>query len=293
MYPGLIGYGLFVYLLAPDSPLHLSWVNVLWMLAPLVLLPLAFYVDRRPLPVYAWAAAAGLLAAAFLLPAGLSAALLAFPYLLFTAWSAWTALDRLTAWRPAPVVRLAGWLFLPVAAFWAFADRLDWQPLGFEPTIVLLTAAHFHYAGLLLPLLTGLLLEETPGRLASWVGGLVVAGVPLVAFGLTASQLGLPHWLEQLAVVVMVAGGMGSALLHVRAAGYGPHRRSRQLFFLGGNCLFVGMLLALAYNFRNLLPWTFLDIPHMYALHGTLNTLGVGIFLLGGWVLRVRAAGRR
>ena len=290
LYPGLIGYAIFCYLLAPASVLHLAWVNVLWMLAPLVLLPLAFYVDRRPLPIYAWAASTGLLAGAFLLPPGLAAALLALPYLLFTVYTGWTALDRLTTWRTAEVVRLAGWLYLSVAAFWAFADRLDWQPLGFDPVIVLLTAAHFHYAGLLLPLLTGLVIQDRPSRLAGAIGWLVVGGVPLVAIGLTASQFGVPHWLEQLAVVVMIAGGMGSAYLHLIVAGYGPHRNARKLFFLGSACLLSGMLLALAYNFRALLPWPFLDIPHMYALHGTLNTIGVGVLLLGGWVLRVRSS---
>ena len=262
------------------------------MLAPLVLLPLAFYLEWRPLPVYGWAFSVGLLAGAYLLLPGLAAALLALPYLLFTVWSGWTALDRLPSWTLATITRLAGWLYLPVAAFWAFADRLDWQPLGFDPTIVLLTAAHFHYAGLLLPLLTGLAMDRLPGGFARLTGILVVVGVPLVAIGLTASQFGVPHWLEQAAVIVMILGGMGSALLHIRLAGYGPHRSSRQLFFLGGGCLFMGMLLALAYNFRTVLPWPFLDIPHMYAVHGTLNTLGVGVLLLGGWVLRARSGGR-
>ena len=262
------------------------------MLAPLVLLPLAFYVDRRPLPIYGWAFSVGLLAGSYLLLPSLSAALLALPYLLFTVWSGWTALDRLTTWNTAAVVRLCGWLYLPVAAFWAFADRLDWQPLGFDPTIVLLTAAHFHYAGLLLPLLTGLLIDVLPGRTSNYVGICVVLGVPLVAFGLTASLFGVPHWVEQIAVLVMVLGGLGSGILHILAAGFGPHRLSRQLFFLGGSFLIGGMLLAFAYNYRAVLPLPWLDIPHMYALHGTLNTLGVGVLLLGGWVMRTRAIDR-
>ena len=292
LYPGLIGYALFVYLLAPASVLHLSWVTALWLFAPLVLLPLAFYVDRRSLPIYAWASSTGLLAGSYLLPPSLAAALLALPYLLFTVWSGWAALDRLHRWHWPAVVRLSGWLYLPVAAFWAFADRLDWQPLGFDPTIVLLTAAHFHYAGLLLPLVTGLAMERAKQPVFRYVGAAVVFGVPLVAVGLTASQFGVPHWMEQLAVMVMVLGGLGSGMLHIVLAGYGPHRLARQLFFLGGGFLLGGMLLAFAYNFRAvlLLPW--LDIPHMYAIHGTLNTLGVGICLLGGWVALTRAERR-
>ena len=83
---------------------------------------------------------------------------------------------------------LASDLYLPVGAVWALFDQFHFQPLGFSGIIVLLTAVHFHYAGFALPRLTGLWLARQRDRfvfqLSTWG---VIAGVPLVAVGITTS----------------------------------------------------------------------------------------------------------
>ena len=43
-------------------------------------------------------------------------------------------------------------MMLPVGGAWMAADWLAIQPMGFDSLIVRLTAAHFHFAGFVLPL---------------------------------------------------------------------------------------------------------------------------------------------
>jgi hypothetical protein len=57
---------------------------------------------------------------------------------------------------------------------------------------VLLTAIHFHYAGFALPLLTGLAGRALGGRIARIASLGVIAGVPLVAFGITGLSYASP-----------------------------------------------------------------------------------------------------
>src|SRR5262245_43176279 len=219
------------------NPFDPAWAEALLVLAPLVLVPLGLDLVLRGGPVGRLARLTGVvqlpaalaLGLAFLLPQGPAAAALALPWLLATGLVAGLGVGRLArrGFRPLAEVCLdAGLMFVAVGGVWAVADRLGFRPLDFEPVIVLLTATHFHYAGFALPLATGLALRtegisppsgraggvsplsqaggsrppSPPARLAG-VG--VVAGVPLVAAGITATQLGWDPWLECLAAWVL------------------------------------------------------------------------------------------
>lgn len=157
---------------------------------------------------------------------------------------------------------------------WAVADQTKIQPLGFSGIIVLLTAVHFHYAGFALPWLTGRLL--TFGRSGAFekncaVG--VIAGVPLVAIGITTSQLSLPWGIETGAATVLAFSAIGIArgyLLWSRRV----EQPARIFFALGGVALASGMVLALLYGWRYVFPLEWLTIPSMIAMHGTLNSWG-------------------
>src|SRR5256885_1534113 len=76
-----------------------------------------------------------------------------------------------------PVGRVLG-LYWLVGAGWLALARFGLRPLGFSPEIVLATAVHFHFAGVLLPVLV---LRSTGPRLVPPV----LLGVPLVALGIT------------------------------------------------------------------------------------------------------------
>ncbi|MBP6508338.1 MAG: YndJ family transporter, partial [Opitutaceae bacterium] len=93
------------------------------------------------------------------------------------------------------------------------------RPLGFSPDIVLLTAVHFHFAGLVLPVVTGLVLARHPqSRAAHWSAWGVLLGVPLVAAGISAVQLGWGGAIECLAAIVLVLSAWGVAWQHARLA---------------------------------------------------------------------------
>lgn len=287
---------------------HEAWVYALLLLCALVLVPLALelgvddadtgwaarlmgVVGRAQLP------AAALLGWACVIPPGGAAALAAVPWIAVCGAVATVGWLRATRrGRQQSLGRLCGdvaLLFLGVGGAWTFADRAGYQPLHFDPAIVALTAVHFHFAGLLLPLMAGLVVRFFPdSRFASRAAVGVVLGVPAVAVGITTTQLGWGTSFEAAAGCGLALGGMAVAILHVRL-GTEPigSRLVRGLFIVAGVSLFFGMVLAACYALRSVaapLPW--LGIPWMRALHGTVNALGFGLCGVLAWTL---AAARR
>src|SRR5258708_7317839 len=70
-------------------------------------------------------------------------------------------------WQTPELAIAAGLVYIAVGGTWTFASRLGKGFFGFDEPLVLLTGAHFHYAGLLLPILTGLAARNLRSRLAS------------------------------------------------------------------------------------------------------------------------------
>jgi hypothetical protein len=259
----------------PQSP---EWVELLILLAVLLLVPMGFarYLPGR-LPLGAWLLPGLALGLAMWLPPSWLAGALALPWLALSAW-AW--------WRHAGFRRVEerlfsfALLFWNVAAAWAAAHAWGWQPLGFAPIIVLLTAAHFHYAGFLLLLLLALAYREGPSLWLRALGGLAVAGISAVALAITLSRLSGWVWGEALSGPVMAAAGGLAALHYWRQARQRPPF-TRWCWHLGSSLLLCGMALALGYALRPALPIPFLDIPNMYAWHGTGNAVGLGLLVVG------------
>ena len=292
-WPRPISFGFWLWLASvlfwlPYSPFSLGHVQFLLIAGPLWLVPLAWRLLSVPAWVHSLALPAGLsFATAFLLPSGIAAALLTLPWLLLVSA---LALRKLRDWswfrdtRWATLCLLAASLYLPVGAAWALADRLAWQPLDFSPTITLLTAVHFHYAGFVLPLITGLALREWKARLGHWLGAGVVTGISLVALGILSTHWDLPDWIEIVAVSIMAGSGLGTGVLHCYLARRHPVPIGRWCWRIGGMALVIGMGLALAYGWRTVWPPAFLTIPWMYAIHGSLNAVGFAIPGLLGWL---------
>ena len=297
---GALLWGVFAIVVRP-GPLDPAWIHALLLLAPLVLVPLGLALVETPLGggragrCLALAGrlqlpAAAVLAAAYLLPQGPLAAVLALPWLLVAALVAAAGLSRLLARGLRPLWALgvdAGLVYLAVGAAWAVSDRLGYRPLDFAAVIVVLTAVHFHYAGFALPIVAGHLLHRSPGRAARLAVVGVVAGVPLLAVGITATQLGLGPWFETVAAWIVAAAGVLVAGLHLRLAlrAEAP-RAARVLWAAAGLALLAGMALAAVYGSRFLVPGARrLDIAWMQALHGTANTFGFGLAALLGWCL--------
>jgi YndJ-like protein len=279
---------------------HGAWGEALLLFAALVLVPLLLDLLREPADDalnirllgearrLQFGAALSLVLAYGLHP-GLFAALAAFPWAGVLLLLAATGLRRVSRRGLGPLASLcrdAGLIYAAVGAAWLMADRLGWRPLGFDPAIVLLTAVHFHYAGLLLPVLTGRALKVSdPARRFSLIGAGTIAGVPAVAVGITATQLRLNPQIEVAATALMALGGFGVAALHVRLATQTRWPSgARALWLVAGLSLGAGMTLALLYGVRHFFhPFPWLDLPWMRALHGSLNALGFGLCGVAGW----------
>lgn len=308
---------------------HGAWALAMLLLAALVLVPLALELaagddERGGLAVLvaltrlAQLPAALLLAWACAKPAGGWAAILALPWVGvcgMVAATGWLRARR-GGWR-RPFDKLCGdvaFIFLGVGGAWVFAERGGARPLAFDSAIVALTAVHFHFAGLLLPLFAGLTVRAFPQvRLASRGAVGALLGVPAVAIGITTTQLGWGPAMEGAAGCGLALAGMAVAVLHVRLAidparepvregkGAGREKRStglvkedgrltgltRGLFFVAGVSLFFGMALAGAYAVRNFVPpMPWLNVPWMRAVHGTVNAVGFGVCGVWAWSLR-------
>jgi hypothetical protein len=271
-------------------PLHTEWAWLLLLLAPLVLVPLGLrLLEHQPVAVVRWLLppSALLLGISFLQNPGWPAGLLALPWLATTAVIALTGFLPVLQGRvrsPADLSIHAGLIYLVIGASWTLLARLDIRPLYFEPIIVLLTGIHFHYAGFVLPLLTGLAAKEHDDRLARVTCLGVVASVPLVAIGITATQLGSGPVLECLAAWLMSLFGLLVAWLHLRLAARSTYPRHVRIgWFVAGVVLALGMVLSTLYGARAYFPIDWLDIPWMRALHGSGNALGFGLVGLLSW----------
>jgi hypothetical protein len=298
---GVAVWAAFVAARVPDMR-HEAWAHALLLFAVLVLVPLAWplWTDGgergRPARLLGWVwrtqpiAALALTAACWIGP-GAIALVLALPWVACTALLAAAGVGRIAheGWGRQLDALCAdiALIYAAVGGLWLMADRAGFQPLGFASTIVTLTAVHFHYAGMLLPLMAGLAQREFPfSRAVSRIVVGVVLGVPAVAIGITVSQLGGGLGVETAAACALALAGMAVGVLHVRLATeprLGP-ARARVLLGASGVSLFFAMTLACVYAIRPLaLPFPWLDLPAMRLLHGTLNALGFGLCGVLGW----------
>jgi YndJ-like protein len=270
-------------------PTHPTWAIVMPVFAALVLVPIGVRLVQIENSVFAkWNSvfnehltAAVLLAASFVLDKGMVAGCLALPYFV---WCSVVVLRGLKwDFSLTYLMTLAAFGFLTNAAAWLVFDRFAYQPLNFSAWIVLLTGAHFHYAGFALTLSLALLLMENPKNIWARVASCgVLSGVVLTATGITTTQLGYTHFIETIASVWMSAAAFLSGIAFL-LRGLSERSNARYLFIIGAICLLLAMLLAFLYALRTLLPLSFLSIPTMQAVHGSLNALGFGTLTLFGW----------
>lgn len=282
---------------------HGVWAQALLLFAAFVLVPLALELadDRNEVGRVVWwvawtrvgqLPAALLLAWSCVLPTGGGAAIAALPWVVVCGMIATTGWLRVRHGKlRRSFDRLCSdlaFVFLGVGGAWVFADRAGHRPLGFDEAIVTLTAVHFHFAGLLLPLLSGLTVRKFPeSRLATRAAVGVLLGVPAVAAGITATQLGWGPAFEGAAGCGLALAGGAVAVLHVRLATEKSTGGlvTRGLFFVAGAALFFGMVLAAAYAARGVSGSTpaWLTVPWMRAVHGTVNAVGFGLCGVLAW----------
>ena len=283
------------------------------LLAPLVLVPL--YLDAavpfsfgarapRLLAAASWLLLPGALAAAasFLVPVGPVAGALVAPWGLATATVALWGLDRARdLWRSggldaAEAVLTAGLAALPGGAVWLFFSRAGIDPGPYGEAVVLLTAAHFHYAAFAAAVWSGLLgralarpgLRRAHAALAlALVGGfwLVAAGIALGGGPVGGAAV------ETVGVVVLAAGAVGMGGLGLAVAPALGDRTSALMVAVSGGALALAMGVAVWFHVGPRLGVGSPDVAGMLGPHGWLNAVGFGLWGALGW-RRLRPRGR-
>lgn len=281
--------------LAVDVPSYVSipLAERLVALGPLVVAPLAIEAGLREglgpfgprglaaLVVRAQPLAAAAVLGAVLLGTGAIPSLLAGVWLVESVLVALLGLARLAARGPRPLHELAvdaGHLYLPIGAAWFLASRLTLDVMGFGHVIVLLTAAHFHFAGLAAPVIVGQIGRLVPAesRAGAWYragAALVILGPILVALGITFSPL------VEVATAALLAAGilLVAAVTVISVAFRAPQRMARALLGAAQLVSILTMALALTYALGEYLGHSFIAIHPMVELHGAFNALGYAV----------------
>ncbi len=275
--------------------------EVILIAAPFLIVPLGLWhldregvagtgLRRQGLVYFASWCSAILLAISLLLPTGTWAGLLAIPWMLFTYILAGIGLVHFFRHVRSLNEQLcysAALVYVAVGGTWAMVSRSGMQVMDFEPTIVLLTAVHFHYAGFALPLLSGLAIRTmTRHHLVRLMILLIIVGIPLVGVGIAGDPL-----VEIIAVGILTAGCVGLALVQLGIALRCSLEPARGLLLVSSLSLLLGMLLAVIYGMGEYRGEQLLGIPLMIPLHGIANSAGFSLAGLYGWrVLRRSAA---
>ena len=269
-----------------------GWIVVLLVFACAVMMPLSLGLVpgdsvRLGLRLAILVGSAAIIAS-FLCDVGVLAALLVVSWLGICTWLAGSVFLRWLRFGVPSTTVLAldsARVFPLVGAAWLLANRAGWMPFGFDALIVLLTAAHFHHAGFTLPLLAGRVAMALPGRWAVGTCMGVLAGVPSVAFGITATHFKVIPWLEPLAVTLVASGSVSVAVLQLKLAAMRGYSCRVQMFWvLSSVCHLAAMLLALGFGLRSWFPAFALPMPQMWAIHGSLNAFGFGLAGILGWI---------
>jgi hypothetical protein len=278
--------------------LALSEVELFVSLAVLVLVPLGLGVAATPgrtgeTPLPYTVATVGQLPAApavvgsLALPVGSTGSVvLVLPWLAVTGavalFGLWRVLSR-GLW-PLPELAVDAALFyVPVGAVALLLHRAGIS-LRFQPIIILLTVVHYHYAGFVLPLVTGLadrrlagddgrLGTDLAGRVATAATVVIVVNLALIAVGITFSPL-----VEVVAVAFFTVAVAGFAVLLLREVVPAVGGLPGGALALAAVCIFLTMTLALAYGY-SAFPATgeLIDIGRMIRWHGTLNAFGFAL----------------
>lgn len=292
-----------------SARLDLSWIEFVFLFAPLVIVPLGLELTRRldgrslesrlerlavrvQLPA-AFAAVLSFYSRSPFATAGLAVAWLAFAFILAAErfWRSFRTRSR----SFDELCALLAFVYLAIGASWFLASRLGWQPMGFHEPIVLLTAVHFHYAGV-----AAAVLVRAIGRTASRaiVRSLVFPAAATGALGgpaLLAAGFVVAPELKLGAALLIAVGEIALAACFFSSMAGAVESGARILLFVSAASVAVAMCLAALWAFGEYPRQPFLDIARMAERHGSLNAFGFTFCGLAAFVLRnsaENAAGR-
>jgi len=267
-------------------------VNLLITVGMLVVVPAGLRLLADPAAEFArrcWPVGAVAGAVSLWLPRGATATTLATGYAVVAAVLCAYAVSRPIPPRrewPAEAAALTALISPSIAASALVAERSGYPLFGFEPGVLALTVAHFHFAGFAAALIAGLLTRITPGRAADTAALTVPAGTALVLLGYFTAEA------VELAGALVLTAGMWTVgwLIWRYTRTEVPDRLTAAL--LGGSAavLAVSMVLAVSWALGEATGLPHPSLTWMAATHGVANALGFAVCGMVGW-RRVGACG--
>ena len=149
---------------------------------------------------------------------------------------------------------------------------------------MLLTAIHFHYAGLMAAILAGLASSSMRTPLSLRTALSCAVGGP----GLLGLAFLVGPKLKLAAVGLMVIGGCGIAFATFRVGLGKASVIGGRMLLIGSVCVIAGMALAGIWAVGEYPLHAFVNLEQMARYHGVLNSVGFGLCSLVGWSLLQR-----
>lgn len=291
-----------VAILAGLHRVQLGIIELLFLLAPLVIVPLGLELANavespgvslpRLLRLFPSFAAIAVCVALWI-PSGRIAASLGSLWLIACVLLASARLINRphTRYSLFPFAVDVAHLDLILGASWFVVSRAGWRPMGFQEPIILLTAVHFHYSGFAAAILAGSILRAAQWRTSRpsslRVLVLLVMLLPFVlAAGFVFSPLLRFAAATALALVVTVlAGVMFWCATEFRSAVARMYVRSAAC------AAFIAFTLVPLYAIGEYFHRDWITIPAMANSHGVLNALGFVLLGLLGWLTELHTVG--
>jgi hypothetical protein len=269
----------------------------LWLLAPLVVVPMGLALLRPPrelvgeLTLARWLAlpTAIVVVVGILADPGAAAAWFTAPWVAMTVLALWVGLRWFAiapSTRAKTVVPVAGLVFLAVSAAALVAWQGQLRPAGLSDTTMALVAVHAAFAGFGVAVAADRTRAAATRRRSRSIAG--AAGLASVASAavLVAGFLSDGRAVDLLGSVLLAASLLALALVTLiyalrreRAAG-----TSALLVVSSGSLLFA-LALAVQYAFARWNDSYTLSITRLLELHGTVSGLGFVVGALLGWTL--------
>ena len=265
-----------------------SWIELLFLFATLVIVPLGLHLTRRfdgpgaasgfENAAYKTQSPAAIVAAvSFYCSSPITSVGFGIPWSTFAVTLAaariWRIL-RIRARKFDDWRALLAFLYLSIGATWFLASRLGLSPIGFHEPIVLLTAVHFHYAGFAAAILVRAL-ARVSGRgdfrapIFSAAAAGALAGPAFLAAGFVIGpRVKLVATLMMALGEILLAGCFLVSVPGVNEIG------ARVLLVVSAAAVMASMCLASLWALGEFPRQPFLDITRMAAWHGSLNAFG-------------------
>jgi hypothetical protein len=291
---GLMIWGL-VALATVAHCTRLGVIEALFLLSPLVLVPLGLFVvqdltaDVSPpgrLARLVQPIGAVLVAVSFWTPTGPVAGAFATAWALVCALAAINGSRRLVRGGYRSVEGLcanASLVYLFVGSVWLVLSRQGATPFHYSGRTVLLAAVHFHFTGFALPVVAAATARARGATGPALLFPLTAAGILIGPALLAAGNIRQSPAIKLVGALVLVVASMSLAgLLAAVLRRTGP-RLVRALLALSAFSLFVGMWLVAVYALGEFSARNWLLVSQMARWHGTINALGFATCGLLGW----------